>query len=41
MTALTLEWIDAGREAECPADPAFPQGVDLVEHPGFSPKGPQ
>jgi hypothetical protein len=37
MSALTLEWIDAGREAECPPDPAYPNGIDLVERPGLSP----
>jgi hypothetical protein len=31
MTERTVEWIDAGREPQCPADPRFPDGmvVDL------------
>lgn len=26
---LRVSWIDGGREARCPPDPAFPKGIDL------------
>lgn len=26
---VSVEWIDAGRAAQCPADPAFPEGVTI------------
>jgi hypothetical protein len=34
MPKLQVEWIDAGRDAECPADPLYPQGVDIEERAG-------
>jgi hypothetical protein len=35
MNTRTLEWIDAGREPQCPPDPRFPHGVvgDLRKDP--------
>lgn len=30
---LTIEWVDAGCEAQCPPDPRYPEGIDLVERP--------
>lgn len=33
MNTLKIEWIDAGREAACPPDPAYPDGVNLVDNP--------
>jgi hypothetical protein len=30
---LTVEWIDAGREAQCQPNAAYPEGVDLLERP--------
>jgi hypothetical protein len=26
---MKITWIDGGREPRCPADPAYPDGVDL------------
>lgn len=26
---ITVDWIDGGREPECPASPAYPNGIDL------------
>lgn len=27
--ALTVEWIDSGREPRCPPNPGFPAGIDI------------
>jgi hypothetical protein len=27
--SFKVEWIDRGREPQCPPDPAYPHGVDL------------
>ncbi len=29
MTQFTIEWHDSGREPQCPADPNFPNGIDI------------
>lgn len=26
---LIVEWIDAGREPQCPPNPAYPKGIDV------------
>ena len=30
MSNFTVEWLDSGHEAQCPPNPAFPEGVDLI-----------
>jgi hypothetical protein len=32
MKHLKIEWIDAGREPQCPADPRWPNGVELIQN---------
>ena len=27
---LTVEWIDSGRETECPPNPKHPNGIDVI-----------
>lgn len=27
--AMTVEWVDRGREPQCPPNPAYPEGIDL------------
>ncbi len=27
--AIEVNWIDRGREPQCPPDPAYPKGIDL------------
>lgn len=29
MGRLDVQWLDAGREPECPSDPAYPSGKDI------------